>query len=65
MSYAKAYRAYKAFEKRFQKVKRRDKGYVKAKWKLARLRVEQRREGPYCVAAIGQKREWLRILHAL
>ena len=35
----KAYKAYKANEKRFLKVKRRSRGYVKAKWKLSRLRV--------------------------
>src|SRR3990170_1910828 len=35
----KAYKAYKATEKRFVKVKRRSRGYVKAKWKLSRLRV--------------------------
>jgi RNA polymerase primary sigma factor len=35
----KAYKAYKTAEKRLIKVKRRSRGYVKAKWKLARLRV--------------------------
>ncbi|HEY7699652.1 MAG TPA: RNA polymerase sigma factor region1.1 domain-containing protein, partial [Vicinamibacteria bacterium] len=35
----KAYKAYTANEKRFVKVKRRSRGFVKAKWKLARLRV--------------------------
>jgi RNA polymerase primary sigma factor len=35
----KAYKAYKSYEKRFVKVKKRSRGYIKSKWKLARLRV--------------------------
>jgi RNA polymerase primary sigma factor len=35
----KAYKAYKTAEKRFGKLKKRSRGFVKAKWKLARLRV--------------------------
>jgi RNA polymerase primary sigma factor len=36
----KAYRAYKGYEKRFVKLKKRSRGYVRAKWRLGRLRVE-------------------------
>ncbi len=35
----KAYKAYKSYEKRFVKVKKRSRSYIKSKWKLARLRV--------------------------
>ncbi|MGH9335233.1 MAG: sigma-70 family RNA polymerase sigma factor, partial [Vicinamibacteria bacterium] len=59
----KAYRAYKASEKRFAKVKRRDRGYVKAKWKLSRLRVElssRTREIDFTESYWSQMRERIR-----
>ncbi|HSF17800.1 MAG TPA: RNA polymerase sigma factor RpoD [Vicinamibacteria bacterium] len=35
-----AYRTAKTYEKRFVKLKKRSRGYVKGKWKLGRLRIE-------------------------
>ncbi|HXV63783.1 MAG TPA: RNA polymerase sigma factor RpoD [Vicinamibacteria bacterium] len=35
-----AYRAAKTYEKRFVKLKKRSRGYVKGKWKLGRMRIE-------------------------
>jgi len=36
----RAYRDYKTYAKRFAKLKKRSRGYVKAKWKLGRMRIK-------------------------
>ncbi|HEX9723048.1 MAG TPA: RNA polymerase sigma factor RpoD [Vicinamibacteria bacterium] len=36
----RAYSDYKAYAKRFAKLKKRSRGYVKAKWKLGRMRIK-------------------------
>ncbi|MGH9462923.1 MAG: RNA polymerase sigma factor RpoD [Vicinamibacteria bacterium] len=36
----RAYSDYKAYAKRFNKLKKRSRGYVKAKWKLGRMRIK-------------------------
>lgn len=36
----KAGKAYKSYEKRFVKIKKRSRSFIKSKWKLARLRVQ-------------------------
>ena len=40
VSLEKAFEAYKTYRKRFAKLKKRSRNYIKAKWRLGRLRIE-------------------------